>query len=221
MTNIEENEDLISQVKRVLFKYCPYTNDRVSLMDGNTPEFDMHFNLGKDSTDVLFVYGNSRAKSGVEDNVSVPYVATLDEIEELIDFIKEDHESMRFDKHDVHKKVTELKFNINWREEMIKGLDCGTISIVLHFRDNPELENKYTYFLNQKYFNSSDLACKWGYTNEVMKTYIDSLDKEGLIKLLSKMSEEELRSMISPNMNKVMEYAKEEPKVKELLYKNN
>ena len=221
MANIEENEKLIPQVKRVLFKYCPYESNRISLMDGTCPEFDMHFNLGKDSTNVLFVYGDSRSKSGVEDSVTVPYVATLDEIEELVDYIKEDHENMIFDKHDRNKKVTEIKFNINWKEESVKGLNCGTISLVLHFRDNPELENKYTYFLNEKYFNSSDLACRWGYTNEVMKEYIASLDKEGLIKLLSKMSEEELRSMISPNMKQVMEYAKEEPKVKELLYKNN
>ena len=221
MANVEEKKNFVSKVKKVLFKYCPYTDGRIEMLKGVTPEFDIHINLSKAFTSVLFVYGDSRAKSGVADSVVVPYVVELEEIEELIDFIKEDHEIIIFDKHDSHKKVTELKFNIKWSEEAVKGIDCGTISLVLHFRDNPELENKYSYFINKKYFNSSDLACMWGYTNEVINNYINSLDKEGLLSLLSKMSEEELRNIINPSKDTVMGYVKEEPKVKELLYKNN
>ena len=221
MTNIEEKESLISKVKEVLFNYCPYTEDRLDLLDhGPSPEFDIHFCFGEDCTSVLFVYGTHRAKSGVSEYLYAKRIVELEEIEELIDFIKEDHKAMVYDKHDTNNKSAEFKFDITWGgEENNKGINCGTIGIILNFRGNPDLEKKYLYFLNEKYFESKDLWSKWEFTDSVFTAYVDSLEKEGLIKLLSDVDTESLRKIMKKNMRDIFESTKDNPKIKELFKK--
>ena len=219
MANIEDSKSLIEEVKQVLFKYCPYTENRLDLMDGaSKPEFDIHFSFGKDFTQVDFVYGNHRAKCGVLEKIVVNRVVELSEIEEVIDFIKADHDYMFYDKHNRNMKSAEFKFNINWGgEESIKGINCTTMGIILNFRCNPELEKQYLYFLDKKYFNSSDISSENKYTEEVIKSYIDSLDKDGLVYLLNQMSDKDLKKLLITNINEISEYVKSEPKVKQIL----
>lgn len=217
MTNVEENKSLISQVEEVLFNYCPYTEDRLELLNNiSRSEFDIHFSFGKNFTQVDFVYGNYRSKSSVPEELSVNRVVELKEIEKLIDFIKDDHDAMYYDKHDRNMKSAGFKFDIRWGGEgSIKGIKCGTIGIILHFRDNPELEKKYLYFLDKKYFNSSDVSSVKSYTDEVIKSYIDSLDKDGLMSLLNRMSEKDLKELLTYSNKQIAEYVKSEPKVKQ------
>ena len=223
MADIEKENNLIEKVKEVLFNYCPYTENRLDLIDGtNKPEFDIHFSFTKEFTQVDFVYGNHRAKSGVPEDLVVNRVVELKEIEELIDFIKKDHDAMYYDKHNRNMKSAEFKFDIRWGgEESIKGINCTTIGIILNFRGNPELEKKYLYFLDKKYFNSSDLSSVKEYTDEVLKTYIDSLDKDGLMYLLNRMNENDLKNLLIPNLQQIANYVSEEPKVKKYFNENN
>ena len=83
------------------------------------------------------------------------------------------------------------------------------------------LEKKYLYFLDKKYFNSSDLAVVRDYTEEVLKSYIDSLDKDGLMYLLNRMSEEDIRSLLIPNLQQIAKYVKEDTKVKQYFIEKN
>ena len=216
-------EKLNERIKKVLLKYCPYTDDRLDLFDSaNKPEFDIHFSFDENFTQVNFVFGNHRAKFGVPEQITVGHVVELDEIEELIDFIKDDHDAMFYDKHDRNKKIAEFKFGIRWDEEdSINGLKCSTIGMIFNFRNNPELEKKYLYFLNKKYFNSSDVSSVKEYTDEVIKNYINSLDKDGLMYLLNRMSEKDLKSLLIPNIQQIADYVKEEPKVKKYFIENN
>lgn len=223
MTNVEGNKSLVEKVKDIVFKYCPYTEDRLDLIDGAVkPEFDIHFSFGKDFTQVDFVYGNHRAKSGVPEEIVENRVVELSEIEELMDFIKKDHDAIYYDKHDRNMKKAEFKFDIRWGgEESTKGINCTTMGVVLNFRGNPDLEKKYLYFLDKKYFNSSDLAVVRDYTEEVLKSYIDSLDKDGLMYLLNRMSEEDIKSLLIPNLQQIAKYVKEDTKVKQYFIEKN
>ena len=214
---MEKDERLVMKVKRVLYKYCPYTDDRLDLIDsGNRPEFDIQLYLGKEMSQVYFVYGNHRAKTMVENGITIPRNVELEEIEELIDFIKEDHKCMIFDKNDTYKSVAEFKFDINWGgEESIKGINCSTIGLVIDYQWSRDLGKKYLYFLNEKYFDSKDIKSKWNYTDDVLRNYIDSLDKDGLMYLLNRMNEEDLKKLLVPNIKEIFEYVKDDPKVKE------
>ena len=214
---MEKDERLVDKVKKVLLKYCPYADDRMNLIDhGNRPEFDIHLYLRKELSQVHFVYGSHRTKVSVDSCITIPHAVDLEEVEELIDFIKADHEYMIFDKHDTYRNTSEFKFDIRWGgEESIKGINCSTIGLILNFRDNPELEKKYLYFINKKYFNSSDISSEREYTDDVIKSYIDSLDKDGLMYLLNRMNEEDLKKLLIPNIRQIYSYVKEEPKVKQ------
>ena len=215
---MEKEERLVEKVGRVLTKYCPYTDDRLDLIDSdNRPEFDVHIYLGKDLSQVYFVYGNPRAKVSVDNCITIPRTVGLDEIEELMDFIKADHDHIIFDKHDIYRNVAEFKFDIRWGgDESIKGINCGAIGVVLNFRSNPELEKKYLYFINEKYFESKDLWSKWEFTDSVFASYVDSLEKEGLIKFLSDLDPELLRKIMKTNTRDIIESSKDNPKIKEL-----
>ena len=216
MEKVEENS-LISRIEDVLLKYCPYTDDRLDLIDhGNRPEFDIHFYFSKDFTQVYFVYGTHRAKVAVEREITADRVIELSEIEELIDYLKADHNYMYFDEHDRNNKLSEFKFNIRWGgDESTKGINCSTIGLVLSFRGNPELEKKYLYFINKKYFNSSDISIEKEYTEEVIKSYVDSLDKDGVMYLLNRMSEKDLKKLAISNIEQIANYVKEDTKVKQ------
>ena len=211
-----EKSEINSKIKEVLFKYCPYTEDRLDLIDHVNPEFDIHIQLGKDFSNILFVYGTHRAKQGVEGRILENRVMELEEIEELIDFIKSDHDAMFYDKHDTNNKRAEFKFDIRWGgDENIKGINCGTIGLILNYRDNPELGKKYLYHINEKY-KLNDLRSEWEYTDSVFSSYIDLLDKPELLDLLSKLEKEDLKRIIKPNMREIFESCKDNPKIKEL-----
>ena len=43
---ISQHEDLISYIKNVILKYCPYTEDRLLLLgNGNSPELDIDIKI--------------------------------------------------------------------------------------------------------------------------------------------------------------------------------
>ena len=215
-------EKLNERIKKVLLKYCPYTENRLDLIDHSPrPQFDIHIYFAENSTQIYFIKGSENGKSGILEDIMENRVVELEEIEELIDYLGSDHKAMVFDEHDKIKKVAEIKFDINWGgEESIKGINCSTIGLKFHFRGNPNVEKKYLYFINKKYFNSNDLVSEWDYTDEIMKNYIDSLDKDGLMYLLNRMREEDLKNLLMPNLRKVFEYVKEDEKVKKYFIGN-
>ena len=217
MENIEYSKDLVSDIKDMLLKYCPYMENRLDLIDSKEKEFDIILNINDVLSSVDFVYGNHGSKSGVDKELRVDGRSiSLEEVEELIDFIKSDHTYMFYDKHDRHRNLAKFKFNINKDgEESTNGINCSTIGLILNFRYQPELEKKYLYFINKKYFNSSDISIEKEYTEEVIKSYVDSLDKDGLMYLLNQMSEEDLKELLITNIKQISEYVKSETKVKQ------
>lgn len=221
MENItkDENKTLVSKIEDVLLKYCPYIEDRLDLIDhGNRPEFDIHIYLGKDLTLVDFVYGTHRAKCGVNEEIIEKRVVELSEIEELIDYIKNDHKAMCYDKHDRNTNRAEFKFNINWGgEESIKGINCSTIGIILNYRDNPELGKEYLYFINEKYFNSNDLWTKWDFENSVINRYKENdYTKEKMMMIFNELDEDTLNKIFKNSMKEIIENPEAKEKIKEL-----
>ena len=213
MEELNKKNNLVSDVKYVLYRYCPVVEDRSNFK--NRKEFGIHIFFGKDETNIAFALNNSETKRGLEEYIEVSHVVEMEEIEELIDFLKEDHGTIGFNHYDRIRNTAKYKFNINQDTDSISGINCETIELALHFRDNLEIEKKYLYFINKKYFNSSDIFIDRAYTNEVIKSYVDSLDKDGMMYVINRMSEEDIKKLLIKNLPQVETYIKDEPKVKQ------
>ncbi len=200
MSNIiKHGEDLISYIKSVILKYCPYIEDRL-LIFGNTksPELDIKININNNESQIMFMFGNSCVKSSIPERVATSYIISFEEIEDIIDFLLDDHEVIR--NISFNGKELDLKFSINWSDKSIKGINCSDIGLGLTF-ENMELEKQYLYLLFQRYYTylehvPSFKSMKNEYIDSMKHSYFDTLDKTGLISLLNGMCENDLKELL-------------------------
>lgn len=196
---IKQNENLESYVKNVIFKYCPYVEDRLSIL-GKTisPCLNIEFSIDKNQSQVIFLFGNSTYKQSIPEQAIIQSVIYFQQIGSIIDFILEDHQVIK--SIDLNNNVINLKFAINWTDQSIKGINCGDIGLSLKF-NNVELEKQYLYLLFQKYYTyleqvPSFKIIKNEYIDSIKQSYFSTLDKSQLIFLLNEMSENELRELL-------------------------
>ena len=195
-----QREQLVTYVKSIILTYCPYVDDRLSILDNaKSPEIDIEVNIRDNKTQVMFLFGNNSFKQSIPEQITIPYIIEFDEISEIIDFILKDHEYIQ--NINLYNNSIGLNFAINWTDEIIKGISCCNIRLHLKFNNNVELEKQYLYLLFQKYYSvlehtPSFKRIKNEYINNVKQTYINTLDKSQLISLLSAMNENELKELL-------------------------
>ena len=195
----KQNEDLFAYVKSIILTYCPYSNDRLSILgNAKSPEIDIEVNIRDNQTQVMFLFGNNSFKQSIPEQIIIPYIIEFDEISEIIDFILGDHEYIQ--NINLYNNSIELNFAINWTDESIKGISCGNTGLNLKF-NNIELEKQYLYLLFQKYYvllekTPSFKRIKNEYINSIKRSYFNTLDKSQLISLLSTMNENELKELL-------------------------
>ena len=209
MSNIiNYREDLISYIKSIILKYCPYTDDRLSMLDNEKqPELDIELNICKDKTQIMFIFGNKNFKVSVLDRAVTSYIISFEEISDVIDYLLDDHEvikSINFD-----DKEISLKFAINWTEKSIKGINCNDIGLNLTF-ENMQAKKQYLYLLIKKYYDkleqtSSFKSIKNAHINKIKQLCLESLEKNELITILNKMNENELYDLMSKLDNDIFE----------------
>ena len=127
---IKHREDLISYIKSVILKYCPYVEDRLSILgSAKSPELDIKININNNESQIMFMFGNSTFKSSVTERTTTSYIISFEEIGDIIDFILDDHEVIK----DINfcGKELDLKFAINWTDKSIKGINCSDIGLEL------------------------------------------------------------------------------------------
>lgn len=200
MSNIiKHGEDLISYIKSVILKYCPYIEDRLLILgNAKAPELDIKININNNESQIMFMFGNSCVKSSVPERLATSYIISFEEIEDIIDFLLDDHEVIR----DIcfNGKELDLKFAINWSDKSIKGINCSDIGLELTF-ESIELKKQYLYLLIQRYYThleqvSSFKSMKNKYIDSIKYSYFNSLDKTELITLLNRMSENDLKILL-------------------------
>ena len=201
MSSIKKrNEDLFVYVKNIILTYCPYSDDRLSILENaNSPQMDIEINISNNQSQVRFLFGNKNFKQGIEEQLNISYIIDFETIEEIINFILEDHEFIKY--INLYNNTIELNFAINWTDKSIKGINCGDIGLNLIFNNNIELGNKYLYLLFQKYYTilkhtPSFKKLKNEYINNIKKSYFNNLDKEQLISILNSMNENELKELL-------------------------
>ena len=198
---ISQHEDLISYIKNVILKYCPYTEDRLLLLgNGNSPELDIDIKIETNNNEslIMFILGNRNVKASVPERATISHTISFEEIAEIVDWILKDHEIIH--NLNLYDKRFDLEFAINWSNRSIKGINCGNIGLSLTF-DNPELTKKYLSFLFQKYYINlegvpSFKKIRNEYLNSMKHSYFETLNKNELLSLLNRMNEEELKELL-------------------------
>ena len=200
MSNIiKHGEDLISYIKSVILKYCPYIEDRLLILgNADSPALDITIDINNNGSQIMFMFGNSCVKSSVPERVETPYTISFEEIEDIIDFILVDHEVIK--DINFYGKEIDLKFAINWNDKSTKGINCSDIGLELTF-ECIELKKQYLYLLIQKYYThleqvSSFKSMKNEYIDSIKYSYFNSLDKTELITFLNRMSENDLKKLL-------------------------
>ena len=196
---IKHREDLISYIKYVILKYCPYMDDRLEILDNaKSPELDIKINIDNNESQIIFMFGNCNFKESIKERATTSYAITFEEIKEIINFILDDHEVIKnisFDNQEI-----DLKFAINWTNKSVKGINCNDIELNLNF-ENMDIKKQYLYLIFQKYYSylehtASFKLLKNEYINSVKHSYFDTLDKNELISLLNGMSEIALKELL-------------------------
>ena len=224
MDNIMKySANLESFIEGVIFKYCPYMEDRLHILgNAQSPQIDIEISIDNNQSQVRFLFGNSNFKQSIPEQAIIKKVVEFEKIGNIIDFILQDHEIIK--DINIYKNRVNLKFAINWTEKSIKGINCGDIELSLIF-NNAELEKQYLYLLFQKYYiyleqASSFKIIKNKYIDDIKKSYFNVLDKIQLLTLLNQMNETELKELLySLDNNTFIKYTTEReqhPQIKKL-----
>lgn len=213
----KQNGDLISYIKSIILKYCPYIDNRLYILgNAKSPEIDIDINFYDDETMIMFLVGNANFKQSITEQLIISCIVEFEEVDKIIDFILEDHEFIK-DINSYNDSIG-LKFAINWTDEAVKGINCGDIGLNLKFNNNIELKKQYLYMLFQKYYSVLEHAptfkkIKNEYINIFKKVYLNNLDKMQLISLLKDMDEKELRELLYNLDNDMfIQYISDNPK---------
>jgi len=194
------HEDLMSYIKSVILKYCPYVEDRLSILGSTkSPELNIELNISNNESQIMFMFGNYNFKTTIPERATVSYIISFDEIADIIDFILVDHEVIK--NINFYGKQIDLKFAINWNDKSISGINCSDIGLNLNF-GNMELKKQYLYFLFRRYYTLLEQApsfksMKNEYIDSMKHSYFDDMDKTGLITLLNRMSENDLKKLLN------------------------
>ena len=225
---MKNHEDLISYIKSVILKYCPYVENRMSILcNAEAAQLDIEFNICNNESQVMFMFGNCNFKRSIPERVTTSYIISFEEICDVIDCLLEDHEVIRDINFDSRK--IDLKFAINWTDKSIKGINCSDIGLNLNF-ENMKVKKQYLYSLFRRYYThleqvQSFKKIKNEYIDSMKRYYFDSLDKNGLITLLNGMCENELKELLHNIDNDIfIKYVMadgEQPKVRVLSLEDN
>ena len=221
-------EDLMSYIKSVILKYCPYVEDRLSILGSTkSPELNIELNICNNESQIMFMFGNYNFKTTIPERATVSYIISFDEIADIIDFILVDHEVIK--DINFYGKQIDLKFAINWNDKSTKGINCSDMGLNLNF-ENMEVKKQYLYLLFQRYYAQLEHApsfklMKNEYIASIKHFYFDDMDKTGLITLLNRMSENDLKKLLNNLDNAIfIKYVMsdgEKQKVKVLSLKDN
>ena len=73
MSIIKQNKDLVTYVKNIILKYCPYVDDRLSILgDIKSPEIEIDINIYNNETQVMFLFGSVNFKQSISEQIIIP-----------------------------------------------------------------------------------------------------------------------------------------------------
>ena len=200
MTNLTpQNDNLILFIKNIILKYCPYVENRISILGkAKAQQFDINIDIKNEETQIMFLFGNNNFKQSIDEKVEISRIITFNEIKDIIDYILSDHEIIK-ELH-IYNNELNLNFAINWTDENLKGINCGDITIQIKFNDS-NLEKNYLYLLFKTYYSylikvPAFKKMRDNYIYKEKESYFENLNKNELINFLNMLNENELRKLL-------------------------
>lgn len=200
MTNLTpQNDNLILFIKNIILKYCPYVENRISILGkAKAPQFDINIDIKNEETQIMFLFGNNNFKQSIDEKVEISRIITFNEIKDIIDYILSDHEIVK--ELYIYNNELNLNFAINWTDENLKGINCGDIAIQIRFNDS-NLEKDYLYLLFKTYYSylikvPAFQKVRDNYIYKEKEFYFENLNKNELINFLNMLNEDELRKLL-------------------------
>ncbi len=200
MTNLTpQNDNLILFIKNIILKYCPYVENRISILGkAKAPQFDINIDIKNEETQIMFLFGNNNFKQSIDEKVEISGIITFNEIKDIIDYILSDHEIVK--ELYIYNNKLNLNFAINWTDENLKGINCSDITIQIKFNDS-NLEKDYLYLLFKTYYNylikvPAFKKIRDNYIYKEKESYFEKLNKNELINFLNMLNEDELRKLL-------------------------
>ena len=204
MKKIEQNQ-IIEKIKNIIFKYYPIEENRIdSLMNGRNSEMDIDFIFNGNSineTTINVFNGNKFSKTLVEKN-SIKGLVDKQIIIELISFILSDHDVIsNFYYND--KRIV-LLFNVDLRENNMKGIGCQNILLTLDFSEHinfNQITDEYLYEIINNFYEKiknteqfkKDYDC---FLDELKTAIIMDLSSKELSNIFKSLNEEDMRNIL-------------------------
>lgn len=141
--NKEREELIIEKIKDILIKKHPIVEDRLAITSKYpSPQFDIDIlfinDKNTDYTIIRFLDGSEAARTSIDNEIIINGLINPSTINELIYNILLDHDYIS------HSSLTSSEMNISFkydlRENNLKGISCGVITLNLYFKSHPEEE---------------------------------------------------------------------------------
>lgn len=203
------DEGLLSYIKNIIAKYCPYVNNRLYMLDDfDNLEMDILIDFIDDSTIIKFMAGTNQIKKSVLESIKINSYIDFNEVKNIIDYILKDHEHIKYVSFDNYDKA-EFCFDINWDENKLSGLACNDISVKINFHHHTNLSRKYMFYLLKAYANylekvPSFIKMKKEYFENIKTQYVDELHHRDLMRIINELNDDELRELLKRIDNSVI-----------------
>ena len=203
------NEGLLSFVKNTIAKYCPYSSNRLYMLDDfDNLEMDILIDFIDDNTIIKLMLGTKEIKKSVLEGIKINSYIDFNEIKNIIDYILKDHEHIKYVDFDNYDKA-EFCFDIKWDENKLSGLACNDIKVKIDFHHNTIISRKYMFYLLKAYSNyletvPSFIKVKNEYFNDIKEQYIGELKYRELRTIIDWLTTDELRELLKKIDNNVI-----------------
>lgn len=204
----DNSNEIIKVIKNIILSKHPIVDDRMDLLMHNpAPAMDIDVDIYKDEkdnsfTNIMFLDGNNSSKTSIEERLNIKSLISTTTINGLIQFILNDHDIIRAIYK--NKNGINILFVVDFREENMHGISCGSISLELDFygyqNHNEILEEYFNSIVTT--FNRQLVHTEWfkkGYKNYCIMTkaqLINSLSETDLHKFMSLLTNEDICNLL-------------------------
>lgn len=229
---IGSNDEILDNIKKIILSRHPIIDDRLAFLLKSKSSMDININFYNEHngiTNIMFLDGTDNYKSSIPEQININNLIDINTINEIIIFLISDHDTIS----SIYKTETEinLKFVVNLKDEISKGISCCTFGLSLDFYgydNHEEILNKYfksivSTFINKLTHTSWYQQEYTNYINIEKTKIINSLSEENLKALFDLLTNEDRCEMLleMPNERFAEIYNELTSKQKNLVKKHN
>lgn len=199
--NYEKDKEILQRIKDIILNRFPVLDDRLDILFTNPrPSMKIFMNFSeydnKEFTQISFSFGTELFKKSVPESLKVDGLISNDVLISIISFILDDHDVIK--SINKFEKNIFLSFEVDLRNDNMKGMGCGEIELELDFKFCPNPEEALNSYL-KTIVNSFYEKLKHTETFKREYNKYCLLAKE---KIINSLTQDELYSLVSLLDNK-------------------